>query len=75
MPDIFWDISDVGAEYPDSGRAVGEKALIQITEGCAVSGHTELPFSPEFTDGIIDLERLGPTMTLGALLSDVPLPR
>lgn len=56
MPDIFWDISDVGAEYPDSGRAVGEKALIQITEGCAVSGNTELPFTPEFTDGIIDLE-------------------
>ncbi len=56
MPDIFWDISDVGAEYPDSGRAAGEHGLIQITEGCAVSGHTELPFSPEFTDGIIDLE-------------------
>ena len=55
MPDIFFDISDVGAEYPDAGRA-GEKALIQLTEGCAVSGHTELPFSPEFTDGVIDLE-------------------
>jgi len=56
MPDIFFDISDVGTEYPDSGRAVGERGLIQLTEGCAVSGHTELPLSPEFTDGIIDLE-------------------
>jgi hypothetical protein len=56
MPDIFFDISDVGTEYPDSGRAVGERGLIQLTEGCAVSGHTEIPLSPEFTDGIIDLE-------------------
>ena len=58
-PQIIWDLVDLEADWPDTGREGW--GLIQLTEGCGNTGTTQLPGAAGtdpnfFSDGVITLE-------------------
>jgi len=58
-PNIIWDLVDLEADWPDTGREGW--GLIQLTEGCGETGTTQLPGAAGadpnfFSDGVITLE-------------------